>query len=508
MKKSKWKKWIIGTVIALFVISLIPIRQTIKDGGSVGYTALLYDYIDYHAMNGEGVENGRSVEYIKVGKELYILGYSVYENTHIETIDGPDLLESDAQKPDAQPQKPDTQPQTPDGQPQTPDDDGPTESTLLTGTSGTAPQMNAMDEKMRAAYADFAYKLFAMCAKEDDNSLVSPFSVYTALSMLANGANGETAEQIRALLGMTESERNAYMAAWIEALTGQKDVVFTCADSLWVQDLYRKKVKKTFLEACGDSFKAEVYAAAMDDGTVRDINAWVAKNTSGMIKEIFAPGDLDPDVLMVLINAITFDGKWAIAFPTESIEQNAVFTGEDGKQRNVEMLRGEADSVYLENDYVYGCTKGYTGGKFRYVALLPKEGVSLDEAIASLNGTAMDALFAGATHCSVGIALPKYECEYKKELKAVLRTLGMEDAFTMKADFSNMFPTEPSYVDRVIHKTYMSLDNAGTKAAAVTAITNRKLAVSIENRSIRYDRPFIYMIVDENNLPLFIGTYE
>lgn len=502
MKKSKWKKWIIGTVIALFVISLIPIRQTIKDGGSVGYSALLYDYIDYHGMNGEGVENGRSVEYIKVGKELYILGYLVYENTHIETIDGPDLLESDAQKPDAQPQ-------TPDGQPQTPDDDGPTESTLLTGTSGTTPQTSAMDEKMRAAYADFAYKLFAMCAKEDDNSLVSPFSVYTALAMLANGAEGETAEQIRVLLGLTESERNAYMAAWIAALTGQSDIAFTCADSLWVQDRYQKKVKKTFLDACSDSFKAEVFAAAMNDGTVKDINAWVEKHTKGMIKEIFEPGDIDSDVLMVLINAITFDAKWAISFPTESVEQNALFNGEDGKHKIVEMMHGDADSVYLENDYVYGCTKAYTGGKFRYVALLPKEGMSLDEAIASLNGTTVDALFAGAIYGDeVSIALPKYECAYSKELKDALRALGMEDAFTARADFSNMFPTEPSYVDRVIHKTYMSLDSAGTKAAAVTAVTNRKLSAAIGKRSIRFDRPFIYMIVDENNLPLFIGTYE
>ena len=381
----------------------------------------------------------------------------------------------------------------------------------LTGSSGTAPATKPMDETMRAAYAEFAYRMFTACAKGEGKScLVSPFSAYTALAMLANGADGNTAAQIDSVLGVDEKTRNAYMAAWIKELTGQDRVVFSCADSIWVANLFRDAVPDTFLAACADSYRAEVFAADMNDGTVDDINAWTAKSTDGMISKIFEHGDLNMATVAILINAITMDAKWEDPFTDDRIDTNGTFTHANGTTETVTMMSGSADRRYLENDLFTGCVKSYKGGEFRYVALLPKEGVSMADALASLNPKSVDALFSGFVSSRVDVCIPKYQVEYSKELQGVLADLGMSDLFNPgKADLSRMVTRGTNYVDRVIHKTYLSLDNEGTRAAAVTAISVRNLSIEVEEYyRVVLDRPFIYMIVDGNNLPLFIGTYQ
>lgn len=381
----------------------------------------------------------------------------------------------------------------------------------LTGSSGTAPATKPMDETMRAAYATFSYHLFASCAKSaEKNCLVSPFSVYVALAMLANGADGNTAAQIDSVMGVNEELRNAYMAAWIEDLTGQSDVTFSCADSIWVSNRYRTIVANEFLAACADSYRAEVYAADMNNGTVDDINAWTKKNTDGMIAKILEYGDIDPAVVAVLVNAITMEAKWEDPFTDDKIYPDGEFTHENGQKETTTMMSGEADRCYLENDVFTGFAKSYEGGDFRYVALLPKEGVSMADAIAALSPETVDALFANRKSAKVNIYIPRYTVEYGKDLQDVLAGLGMSDLFAPgAADLSRMVTGGSNYVDRVIHKTYLSLDNEGTRAAAVTAISVRTLSINTEEYyRVVLDRPFIYMIVDSNNLPLFIGTYQ
>ena len=384
-------------------------------------------------------------------------------------------------------------------------------TTELTGSSGAAPATKTMDETMRAAYASFAYDLFNSCAKgSGKNCLVSPFSVYTALAMLANGADGSTAAQFNSVMGLNEEQRNAYMAAWIAELTGQSDVTFSCADSVWVSNRFRDIVRKEFLAACADSYRAEVFAAEMNNGTVDDINNWTYKNTDGMIQKILEYGDIDPAVIAILANAITMDAKWAEPFADDNIRKDGVFTHADGKQETAEMMAGEADRCYLENDVFTGFTKSYKGGNFKYVALLPKEGVSMEDALAALNAETVDSLFAKRVNAKVNIYMPKYKTEYKKELKNQLIALGLSDMFDPGcADLSRMVTTGINYVDRVLHKTYLSLDNEGTRAAAVTLIVTKNYEGTIEESYyVALDRPFIYMIVDSNNLPLFIGTYQ
>ena len=396
---------------------------------------------------------------------------------------------------------------SPTGTETTSEDSTTNSSKQLTSSSASPVEGKTMDNAMRNAFGEFALKLFAACDGEN-GSLVSPFSVYTALCMLENGAAAATAEELNALLGLDEASRNAYMAEWLKKLTVQQSVKFTIADSLWINDYNRDSIKEDFLAACVDYFTAAVYSAPMNAETVADINAWTKEKTLGMIKELLSAGDLDEGILMVLINAIAMDAEWQQKFEQEKIKKDATFTHEGGSTSSVTMLNSTESGGFMENDSFIGCMKSYVGDEFRFVALLPKEGIALSDAIRSLTWDGLrDLLDSADTQGDVRFAIPKFRFEYSNDLVDELRSIGMNHSFA-DADLSRM-SSIPSSVDKVIHKTYLELDDAGTKAAAATAIIVRKLGASPYTlRSVICDRPFLYMIIDGNNLPLFIGTYR
>ena len=383
---------------------------------------------------------------------------------------------------------------------------------LTAGSSGEAPATKAMDDKMRTAYETFAYRLFDRMEK-GSTRMISPFSIYTALAMLGNGADAETLKQMDAMLGLTEDERNAYMAAWIAKLVGgsSDEAKFTNADSVWIKTALADSVPKEFLDICAKYYKAAVYSTPMDATTVKDVNKWVEENTMGMIKEIIK--QLSPEASMILMNAIALDAKWADPFDTESIRKDYTFTKENGTTKKVEMMFGEANNGLLENELATGFTKAYKGGEFSYVALLPKEGVSINQLVESLKPGLVKELWRTSRSGEVHIGLPKYKEEYTVTLNDALEQLGMVNAFDENtAEFGKLMDRSRgnTSVNTVLHKTFISVDNEGTKAAAVTAII-MDTCEAIGPQDVFYvtlDRPFVYMIVDADGMPVFLGTYE
>ena len=374
-------------------------------------------------------------------------------------------------------------------------------------TSGAPVNKKAMDSAMSEAYEKFAYRLFTQLP-EGKTRMVSPFSVYVALSMLANGAEGETLAQLDGLLGLTADERNAYLAAWIEDLTkgGEGETKFANADSLWIKNEFEQYVPKTFLDTCAQNYRAAVFSAPMDNSTVEGINAWAKAKTADMIDEIIE--ELDPYTVMVLMNAIALDAKWVDSFDEAETQKDYTFTKADGTTVNVDMMHGVVDSKYLENDLATGFIKPYKGDEFSYIALLPKEGVSVGQLLESLQPGDIRNLCTDSRWASVKVGIPKYEVEYSLELSDTLKALGVTDAFEEdRADFSRLMELPHVFVDKVNHKTYISVDEAGAKAAAVTEVELQFKGVPQYDYVI-LDRPFVYMIVDSDGLPIFFGTFE
>lgn len=355
--------------------------------------------------------------------------------------------------------------------------------------------------------ADFTARLFRECYEDGKNQLISPTSVISALGMTANGAKGNTLAQMEDVFGVSAEELNKYLHSYMESLSVGEKYKLTMANSIWLRDSL-KNVQQDFLQTNADYYGADIYRRVFDNATLNDINKWVDKKTDHMIPSILE--QIEPDDMMFLINALCFDAKWQDPYKDSDVRDDT-FTREDGSIKNVKMMYS-TEHRYLENELVTGFLKYYADKKYAFVALLPKEGKSMDECVSGLDGEAILKLLRSVSEDTVLTRTPKFKAEYSIEMCDVLKAMGIEDAFDSRADFSGIAPITDDtflYIGTVIHKTFIELDEKGTKAAAATMIgmKNSGALMMDEQKKVYLDRPFIYMIIDRNyNVPLFIGT--
>ena len=355
---------------------------------------------------------------------------------------------------------------------------------------------------------DFAIRLFKQTNEDGKNTLISPLSVLCALAMTANGAEGETREQMEAVLGMSVEELNLYLYSYINSLPQGEKYKLSVANSIWFTDDDRFTVNQDFLQTNADYYGADIYKTPFDKQTLKDINNWVKNETDNMIPKVLE--DIPDAAIMYLINALAFEAEW-----TEIYEKNQVrdktFTKEDGTKQDVELMYS-TEGKYLEDENATGFVKYYKERKYAFVALLPNEGVTVSEYVNSLDGASLAALLANAESRSVETAIPKFESEYDIEMSSILEAMGMSNAFNVTfADFTGIGDsTEVGiYISKVIHKTYIQVGEKGTKAGAVTAIemNDGSAGPPDEIKQVYLDRPFVYMLIDcETNTPFFIGT--
>jgi Serine protease inhibitor len=357
--------------------------------------------------------------------------------------------------------------------------------------------------------AGFAVRLLQNSLADGENTLVSPLSVLSALAMTANGAKGDTLTEMEAALGVSADALNAYFHSLREKLAEDRDGLrFHLANSIWFTDDERFTVNRDFLQTNADYYGAGIYRAPFDEGTLREINDWVRDNTDGMIPAIL---DEIPDTaVMYLINALAFEGEWVHPYYVYQVFPGE-FTREDGEKKTVDLMHAE-EHVYLEDgDAAVGFIKYYQGRQYAFAALLPKEGTSVADYVNTLDGERLLRVLASSRFASVETAMPKFEAEYSTELSEVLAAMGMPTAFDRDAaDFTGIGTSAEGniYINRVLHKTFIAVDELGTKAGAATAVEAvAEEAMIVERQRVILDRPFVYMLIDcETNLPFFLGV--
>lgn len=374
-------------------------------------------------------------------------------------------------------------------------------------------KMTSISETNTIAATDFAVRLFQQAKNGEENTLISPLSVLPALSMTCNGTKDETRFQMEQTLGMPVDKLNEYLYSYIHHLPNEKDCQFHLANSIWLRDAKDFIVDDNFLKNNAKYYDAGIYQSAFDDQTLADINNWVAAQTNDMIPTIL--DQIDSDAYMYLINALSFDSKWSSIYESSSVS-NDVFTTENGTSQDVEMMHS-SEYEYIEDENVSGFLKPYSGYSYAFVALLPKEGIPLTEYVNSLTGEHLHHLLTTVEECPITAGIPKFETEFSIDLIPPLQTLGIHDAFDKDlANFSGMgsfdSPWERLYINSILHKSFFSIGEKGTKAGASTIVGMEKSASSInpeEAKEVILDRPFLYMIVDyENRFPIFIGTAD
>ncbi len=386
----------------------------------------------------------------------------------------------------------------------------------------TAPKLSttpADSEEVNQALSAFGLELLRLARDGGKSSvLVSPLSVALALSMAANGAEGETLAQFQEVLGggtdlVELNEACAQLMVDYQNLAGSTKC--SIANSLWVDP--EGQIKDEFIGKCRGIFDAQVFAAELSaPGIVKDLNGWVSKHTNKLIPEIINE-PFDEDAALLLANALYLKNKWLSEFdPLSTREMDFHHAG--GPDSQVEYLRKfDTQLSYLNGKGAQGVALPYDDGRLAFVAILPDlypDSPDLGQWLNNLEGNSLSQLIINREDALfLSFAMPKFSAEWKGNLEDILPPLGLEDAFVPgAADFSNMGDNPEGYfINQVIHATKIEVNEKGTEAAAATVVEAPAGSAPPppEGITLVLDRPFLYGIVDlYTGVPLFLGTYE
>lgn len=388
---------------------------------------------------------------------------------------------------------------------------------LLAGCEVFGPAEEA-SEPVRSLTADeqvlveadnhFGLRLFRAvnAAEADSNVFLSPLSISMALGMALNGASDSTFRAMAETLEKEGLSRNAINASYrslIDLLRGlDPKVVFDIANSIWYAEGFA--VEPDFIDVNRTYFDAEVEALDFSDPrSVGVINGWVDAATRGKIETILQT--IPPGVVMYLINAIYFKGDWTYAFDPEDTEE-APFHNADGTTTEVPLMQQEATLPFARGETYRAVDLPYGDSLYSMTIVLPDENVSLNTLVADLDAAAWQELTARLQPANVHVSLPRFMLEYETELSDVLRALGMGVAFSpFEADFTRINPAGGLSISRVLHKTYVEVNEEGTEAAAVTAVEIVLTSVG-GMTTVCVDRPFLFAIRERHSGSiLFVG---
>lgn len=285
---------------------------------------------------------------------------------------------------------------------------------------------------------------------------------------------------------------------------------FSTANSIWARnDTNRIQPRPEFIQNCVDYYDSEFYIAPFDDTTLNDVNNWVNVKTNKMIPKIL--NRINPDDVMYLVNAVAFEAEWMDPYEKYMIKDGK-FTSADGKEQDAKMLC--SSEIYTSDENTEGMIKFYSGRRYGFAALLPSEDTDIDTYIENMTAEKLHNLiseYRTTNYEMANMKLPKFKYEYENELSEELCAMGMPTAFSDDADFSRMSAINdqnPLSIGYVIHKTFIDLDENGTKAAAATLVAMKDTGMPLEpEKDVVFDRPFVYCIFDTDNyLPVFIGV--
>lgn len=381
----------------------------------------------------------------------------------------------------------------------------------------TSPDVPAEDAQ---ALADgnlaFALDLYHVLAAGSEGDLfLSPLSVSIALAMTWGGARGETEAQMADTLHFTLAQ-DALHPAWNaldlalestneRAVEQEIPVELSIANALWGQVGFPFLDEYLDLLAVNYGAGLRLLDFAADAEAARGtINDWVADQTEDRIPDLIPAGVLSADTVLVLTNAVYFLAAWNLPFDEDQTADGA-FTRVDGSSVTVPFMHQVEQFPYSEGDGWQAVELPYDGEQLSMVLVLPDEG-TFSSFESALDASTLQGIMDGLSTAQVTLGLPRFGTESEFSLADTLKALGMTDAFDgARADFSGMSDLGPLYISDVIHKSYIQVDEAGTEAAAATAVV-MDFGSAGEPVEMSLDRPFLYLIRDvETGSVLFLG---
>jgi len=368
----------------------------------------------------------------------------------------------------------------------------------------------AVDARLVDANTKFGFKLFNEILKQDSkkNVFVSPSSVAIALSMTYNGASASTQQEMAKALelqGLNLQEVNQANNTLKASLENADPAIqLAIANSLWAKQGFT--FKPEFIQKNQQFYSAKVTELDFSKPDSKNmINNWVKENTKGKIDQIV--DQLKPDDVLFLINAIYFKGNWTKKFD-KAQTSNLPFYLSDGTQKQHPMMSQSGKYRYYENDSFQAVSLPYGKGRLSLYVFLPRKNSNLEAFQQQLSSESWQQWMNQFSMRNGSVQLPRFKFDYDVELNNALKALGMESAFSDKADFSNMSSGSVA-ISKVKHKTFLEVNEEGTEAAATTSVGMVATSVRTpqEPFQMTVDRPFFCAIRDnQTGTVLFMGS--
>ncbi|HLQ71118.1 MAG TPA: serpin family protein [Bacillota bacterium] len=348
---------------------------------------------------------------------------------------------------------------------------------------------------------------------ESDNLFISPTSLYMAMLMIYNGADGETKNEIETVLNLEDisrDEANKANASLLSMLDKNTDhIQLDLAQSIWVNNDFT--LQGDYQTVNKDYLHADVHSMdTSEEASVDKINEWVKTATHDKITDIIEP-PLHKDTVALLLNAIYFNGDWTFPFDPEKTEDETFYL-ENGTQTNVKMMALHGDELaYMENNMFQAVSLPYGDGQMSMKIFLPKVDNGLTTFTKELTSDNWQRWQDEFTEQEGTVHLPKFEIDYETSLNQTMIDLGIQTAFTEDAEFPYMIQEDdPINISEIKQKTYINIDETGTEAAGATSAEMQTTSAPInEPFSITINKPFFITITDDDtDTILFMGAIK
>lgn len=354
----------------------------------------------------------------------------------------------------------------------------------------------------------FALNLFSQM-KGFDSKVVSPMSVSYLMGMLANGADGQTRQEIMKAIGCEKVSlrdlNEFYQMLITHANHFDKATTINIADYIALNCHYQ--LKDGFASTMQNYYKAGVESLDFSKAsTLKRINRWCSDHTDGMIPKIIE--QVDADAVSYIMNAIYFNGTWTDKFDTRQTKLEN-FQGYTRNIKKTQMMHRNGKYQYMDNADFAAVNLPYGNGSYSMTVILPNRGKSIDEVMAGLDAKKVGELRRSMDECVVDLKLPRFTISQETSLNDIISKLGAPTMFTSGADFSN-FASGNLSISKMLQKAKIEVSEEGTKASAVTMAMVAMTALRPEPRKVEFhaNRPFIYMITEHSTgAILFMGQY-
>lgn len=368
-------------------------------------------------------------------------------------------------------------------------------------------------ENIALSNNQLGFQLLSKLQKDkEENILISPFSLFIALSMVNNGADGETKKEIQKVLHTNLeidqlNEQNKMLFDKVNK--NNEEIRLGMANSIWLNEHFH--FQDTFAQNMKKYYKAEIEKInIMSQETFKSINDWIKEKTNGKIEKIVERPLDDKEIVSILINAIYFKGQWLKEFDA-NLTENRTFYLNNQSIKEIPYMQQQNKWLYFENELFQAVSLPYKDGNLSMKVIMPKEQTKLEDVMNNMTNENWEKWSKEFSVKEGTVLIPKFQMKYEVDLNEVLKQLGMKSAFEKGANFNKLIKEKDSlWIDQIKQVSFIDVSEEGTEAAAATSVVVIT-ETSIENEPfyMEVNRPFFLAVVDEKiDIILFLGLIQ